>query len=180
MPACLSRVPSGRAAFIRFMEEYIMSIIKVNRLNPFTTLSHFPTLFPGEVFEELDRFLSGMDFFDQNTQNLSISKGFPKGDLFMEGGNLIIELALAGYNKDQLSVIVEENCLIVSAEKAEAVSPAAKSRSLARRAFRKVFPQLGSKWDVSRSDVTYSDGLLRIVVPPTEPVKKEVKSIDIK
>lgn len=157
-----------------------MNLVKVNRVNPFTTLSHFPSLFPSEVFEELDRFLSGMDHFDQNTHNLRISKGFPKGDLFREGQNLVIELALAGYSKDQLSVTVEDNCLIVAANKVDQEAPSNNSRSLARRAFSKTFPQLGSKWDVTKSDVTYCDGLLRIVVPPVEPVKKEIKSIDIK
>jgi len=162
-------------------KEYNMSIVKVNRrINPFgaTTLNGLPTLFPYEIFEEMDKFLSGMDLFNPTTRNLSITKGFPKGDLYLEGSNLVIELALAGYSKDKLSVTIDEDCLVVAAEKLG--SDAAAHKFLARRAFRKVFPQFGSNWALDQAEVTYNDGLLRVVVPPVEPVKKEVKTLDIK
>lgn len=154
-------------------------------VSPFRTLTNFPTLFPSEIFDDLERFLGDLDLFDPSTSNLRISKGFPKGDLFLEDGNLVIELALAGYSKDQLSVRVENSgSIVVSAEKkseGDGDETGRGGRSLARRAFQRVFPQLGKEWDVASSDVTYRDGLLRIVVPPIEPVKEEtLQELEIK
>lgn len=163
-----------------------MNMIKIgsknNRLSPFSSITKFPTIFPSDIFEEMDKFFTGLDVFDRDTLNLRIS-GFPKGDLFVEDGKLVIELALAGYNKEQLSVRVDDNgSLVVSADKTEGNSDETGKggRSLARRSFTKTFPQLGKEWDVAVSDVTYRDGLLRIVVPPVAPKEEVMKELEIK
>jgi HSP20 family molecular chaperone IbpA len=149
---------------------------KNNSLSPFRTLTNFPTIFPSDIFEEMDKFFTGLNVFDRDTLNLKIS-GFPKGDLFVEDGKLIIELALAGYSKEQLSVLADDTgSLVVSADKTESNG----GRSLARRSFTRTFPQLGRGWDVAVSDVTYCNGLLRIVVPPVAHKEEVMKKLEIK
>lgn len=152
-------------------------IVRRRPLNPFRVNS-FPTLFPSNIFDEFEKLLSGLDNFDSEHGNLSIRKGFPKGDVYMDEGNIIIELALAGYSKEQLSVRVEQNSLVVEASKLE--DSENNGRSLARRAFSKVFPNFTNEWNLEAATVSYQDGLLRIVVPPVEETPPEVTELEIK
>jgi HSP20 family protein len=143
-------------------------------MRPFT----LPTLFPSDIFGEFERFFTGLDTYDPNTCTLSLKK-FPKGDIFLdEDGNRVIELALAGYSKDQLSVVVEDGKLTVSAEKCEDSSD--ERRTLARRAFRQVFSSFGDNFNLEGSEVTFKDGLLRVKVPKVEKPEEVAKSLPIK
>lgn len=153
-------------------------VVRRRPLNPFRVNS-FPTLFPSNFFDEFDRLLAGLGDFDSEHGNLSLRKGFPKGDVYTEDGNVIIELALAGYNKEQLSVRIEDNSLVVSAEKVDEPDNN-NGRSLARRAFSKVFPNFTNEWNLESADVSYRDGLLRIVVPPHEEPSAAVTELEIK
>lgn len=158
---------------------------KIIRRRPFPTfqLSSFPSLIPYDIFEEIDKMFAGLTDFDNQYSNLSMRKGFPKGDIFMENGNAVIELALAGYPKESLSVRVEENNLIVSADKVSDVEndPAdtSKGRSLSRRAFTRTFSNFTNEWDLEAATVEYSNGLLRIEVPKIKPEKKDAKELKI-
>lgn len=142
---------------------------KLHKVPTFLSNNGYPTLLPlfdtAGAFEQL-----ASQLFDFQLGNVSLNKGFPKGDIFKDGENTIIELALAGYNKDQLSVKIENNSLIVSASKSSE-SSTKNTRSLKRSAFTKVFPNFANEWDLHAADVEYKDGLLRIIVPPLEKVK---------
>ena len=95
----------------------------------------FPTLLPDDIFGEFEKFFTGLDVYNPNTNSLSLRK-FPKGDIFFDkDGNRVIELALAGYSKEQLSVVVEDGKLTVAAEKCNE-DCAEEQRTLARRAFK--------------------------------------------
>ena len=136
-----------------------------------------PTLFTSDLFREMDRFFNDLDFFNiaERRQNLS---GHPKGDIVVnKEGNLVVELALAGYSKDQLVVNVEDNKLIVSASKS---SEDNEKSSLARRAFKKVFTDFAHTWDINSADVSYKDGLLKIIVPPVGPKTLASKNLEIR
>lgn len=123
-------------------------------------------LLPSDIFDDL---FKGLDTFGEEPFGVRL-KGFPRGDVFLENGNVVIELALAGYKKDQLSVKVDvDGSLVVSADQSK--DDQSNGRALVRRTFNKRFPQLGREWDVCASDVSYCDGLLKITVPPL--VKKE-------
>jgi HSP20 family molecular chaperone IbpA len=145
-------------------------------LNPFRVNS-FPTLFPSDIFDEFDSLLGNI--FDAEHSTLSLRKGFPKGDVFVKDGNTVIELALAGYSKEQLSVKVKDNSLIVAASKDEG-SSGESGRSLKRSAFTRVFPNFANEWNLESSNVEYKDGLLRITVPPMVEQEKEAIELDIK
>ncbi len=143
-------------------------------MRPFT----FPTLFPDDIFGEFEKFITGLDTYNPATKTLSLRK-FPKGDIFLDkDGNRVIELALAGYSKEQLSVIVEDGTLTVSAEKCE--TDCEEQRTLARRAFKQVFSSFGDGFDLEQAEVTYKDGLLRIVVPKVEKPEETAKQLTIK
>jgi len=153
-------------------------------LRPFRSSRLLPTAFPTDVFEDfdrffnLDRFFEGLDFFDSASNNLSL-RGFPRGDIYVEDKQLTLELALAGYSKDQLSIQVspENNQIIISATKED--DEKTNGRSLARRSFKKTVEVL-PQWDLQKAEVSYEDGLLRVVVPPVEEAPEpEPKYIDL-
>lgn len=137
-----------------------------------------PSLFPEDVFDELERAMSAFDWFNPEFGSLSF-KGFPKGDAFVnKEGKYVIELLLAGYSKDDLSVEIDGDLLKVSATKAEG-EESDSPRTLARRAFSKSY-LLNSNWDLQNADVSHKDGVLRIVVPPVATVPVAVKKLEIK
>ena len=140
----------------------------------------YPTLFPTtqlEYFNNLieDAILRDKHLFNQN-RGLTLTD-FPRGEVYTYEGKLYIELALAGFSKEQLSISVEDGNLIVAASKCENETDT--PRCLARRAFKKTFCDFARQWDVDKAEATFKDGLLRICLPPVEQTVL-VKKIDIK
>jgi len=143
----------------------------------------FPTLFPTDFFDQFESAFHHMEAWDPGTSTFSILKGFPKGDIFFDKeGNRVIELALAGYTKDQLSVTIGDDKLTVSAIKCkETEEDCKRSYTRARRAFTQEFTNLGGRdFDLEQTEVTYKNGLLCIVVPKKEPEEPALKTIEIK
>lgn len=136
----------------------------------------FPSLFPADF---IDEFFD--DFFKPRgtRDHLALRQGFPKGDIYIKDNKLILELALAGYSRDQLNVSIEDNVLVVSATKGDDVK---NNNSQWRKtsAFKKAFPDLANKWDIAKAEATYQDGLLQIVVPLLESKAEVVKKIEIR
>ena len=138
----------------------------------------FGGLFPYEFVKQMDEAFRELDVFRPEALQESFRTGFPKGESYTDkGGNKILELAMAGYSKDQLSLEVDDNMLTITAEKCEDGSDG--NRVLARRAFKRTF-YLGDHWDLPSSEVVYKDGLLKVVVPPKKVLAKEAKILEIK
>src|SRR5690606_16344778 len=143
--------------------------------NPLTN-PRFPTLFPHDIFEELDKFFS--DTLNYHDSSYTLNKGFPKGGVFVDkNGNTVVELALAGYSKESLSVRIEDNQLVISGNKQDGEED---DGIMARRAFTRRFPNFNNNWDLKASEVTYKDGLLRVVVPPMSHKPDTTQELEIK
>lgn len=99
--------------------------------------------------------------------------GFPKWESYSdEDGSVHLVMALAGYKKEQLSVVVNGKTLTVSATKDEEDDNNGFNRVIARRAFTKDFT-VGENLSLENCTVEYKDGLLHVVLPPvTEKLKK--------
>lgn len=158
---------------------------------PFGGGGLFPTAFPADIsrefenFFDLDKFFRHLDLFDAPSRSLAL-RGFPRGDIFVEDNNLVLELALAGYSKDQLQVQVskDDHQVIISAGKKDKDDgeESRPGRSLARRSFKKIVEVL-PEWDLEKAEVVYKDGLLRVVVPPVDNNKEdkpEYTTVEIK
>lgn len=138
----------------------------------------FPTLFPSDLFKQLDKFFQDLDTFSSDDSRLTVS-GHPKGDMYVgKDGNLIMKFTLAGYSKEQLSVSVDGNKLVISATKSDEDDE--DSSTLARRGFKKVFTDFAHAWDIQSANVSYKDGLLKIVVAPLTRKANVSKNLDIK
>lgn len=131
--------------------------------------TQFPTLFTPDVFKRLDEFFGDMDVNDYQ----SLFKGHPKGDMYVnKEGNLVVAFTLAGYTKEQLSVEVEGDKLIVSASKCEESD---ERDVFAKRAFKKVFTDFAHRWNLKNATVSHKDGLLKVVVPPVKQEEVAIK-----
>ncbi len=140
-----------------------------------TIRTNAPFLLGRNAFDSLfDEF-----FTDPTPQIKTSTQGYPLTDLYRDDdGNQIIEMALAGFNKDD--IVIEcgpENSFEISYENKEESGD--KSRRIARRSFKKTFVDYGGKLDLEAAVATFENGLLKIAIPQKER-KSLYKSIDIK
>lgn len=137
----------------------------------------FPTLFPSDLFKKMDEFFQDLESFNVDDLRLTLG-GHPRGDMYVnKDGKLIMKFTLAGYSKEQLSVSVDGNKLVISATKSE--EDEGDNSTLARRAFKKTFTDFARCWDLETAEVSYKDGLLKIVVSPLQQKENVSKALDI-
>jgi len=106
------------------------------------------------------------------------TEGYPLTDIYKDiDGKQVIELALAGFKRDDLSIQIKENQITVSAQKQDDAEGKS-NRRIARRSFKKTFVDYSNKLDLTKSNASFEDGLLKISVPPlieASPVAIEIK-----
>lgn len=124
----------------------------------------------------LHEFLIGWD----NTLNDLVGRAkdaFPPQNISsLEDGSTEIQLALAGYKKEDLQISVEENVLKISCDCSTNDNKKYISRGIARRKFRKSF-MLNRGHEVKSASM--EDGLLTILISPITPKKDAPKLIHI-
>jgi len=135
-----------------------------------TTLTTYrPTLLGRNVFDDI---FNAMDFptlLNRTTQ------GYPVADIYKnDDGSTTLEFALAGFERDELSIEAkpEENTITVSATSAGAT---ADQRRIARRSFKKTYVNYDNNLDLSSVEASYNNGLLTI----TLPTRPETQSINV-
>lgn len=101
------------------------------------------------------------------------TQGYPLTDIYKdEDGNQIIEMALAGFVKEDINIQCGPNkTLIISSEKIDGVSPGREGRRIARRRFKKNFVDYYNQLDFGKSTATFENGLLRVQIPPIDAVE---------
>ena len=106
------------------------------------------------------------------------TEGYPLTDIYKDiDGKQVIELALAGFKREDLSIQIKENQITVSAQKQDDAEGKS-NRRIARRSFKKTFVDYSNKLDLTKSNASFEDGLLKISVPPlieASPVAIEIK-----
>ena len=119
------------------------------------------------LFEKISKNSIGMDeyfdsFWNQTTTN------YPPYNLIHESNVLSrLEIALAGFKRDEVKVYTEYGKLIVEAEKEEKKEPETYThRGLAQRSFSK---QWSLSDDTEVGDVTLEDGLLTVTLKKVVP-----------
>ena len=141
-------------------------------MNNALTISRRPGLLGGSVFDEL---FNGFDF--PNLVNQS-TQGYPVADIYRgESGETVMEFALAGFAKEDLSVEVkpEKKSITIKADM-QADGSEQSNRRIARRSFNKTYVNYDNNLDLSAADAVFENGLLRIVVP----TRAEVNPVAIK
>ena len=134
-----------------------------------TTLTVRPSLLGRSVFDDV--FLYRKDF---NRLLRRTTEGYPVSDIYDdEHGCTVMEFALAGFTKDELSIQIkpEEKTITVSASS----KPNGDGRRIARRSFQKTYVNYDNNLDLARAEADYENGLLTIVLP-TRP---EAQAINV-
>lgn len=134
-----------------------------------------------DVFKNFDR-----DFEElMNSSRFDYKEAFPPMNVFYAADDkaCTIELALAGYSKDEISVEVGENKITVSAdipeEKAVKDGTYAKQR-IKKQSFTRVYAVPSNVYDIEATEVSYENGLLSIYVPAKAPEAPKTKKLEIK
>ena len=140
-----------------------------------TTLATYrPSLLGRGVFDDI--FDSMLDFpalVNRTTQ------GYPVADIYRNDmEETVMEFALAGFSKDDLTVEIkpEKNTVTVSANAAQDNSSA--SRRIARRSFTKTYVNYDNNLDLNATSAEFENGLLRLVIP--QRAEEKPMTIDIK
>lgn len=142
-----------------------------------TTLAKF---LDHNTFEPFDILFK--DFFSRDsffTPIESCKSSYPT-DIYEDGDNLIIDIAVAGLDKEDIKIEEEHGILKVSYDKKEEVSNDNKEkryvqRSIARRSFNLGW-RISDKFDLGKIKAEMDKGVLKISIPKSEE-KKTIKKI---
>ena len=105
--------------------------------------------------------------------------GYPLTDVYRDQEeNQIIEMALAGFSKEDLEIEVKENKISISHQAEAWKGEDRPARRIARRSFTKTFVDYDNSLDLSKTQASFENGLLTIVIPQIE--EKQVLQIEIK
>ena len=133
-------------------------------------------------FNQLTPYAVGYDrVFDQlqkYVQNNVQSSGFPPYNI-QKGGdyNYTIEIALAGFSKDDIEVEVADNTLSVRSDKKADVDDYAIHRGISYRRFDRKFTLAD---DIVVTGASLENGLLRIDLERVIPEEKKPRLIEVK
>ena len=135
-----------------------------------------PSILGRSAFEQIfDQF-----FNDPGPMIKRSTDGYPLTDIYKdEDENQIIEMALAGFSKEDVLIEIKENTItITSVSKAKRDSIPGLARRIAKRSFSKTFVDYHNKLDLAKSTATFENGLLAITIPPVS--EKAAITINIK
>ena len=131
-------------------------------------ITYRPGLLGSRVFDDLfDGFFA--DFPRHLQQSTS---GYPLADIYTdENGSTVMEFALAGFSKNDLTVDVrpDKRSITVSA-KSDSDEPNA-PRRIAKRSFTKTYVNYDNNLDLTNVKASFENGLLQVTVPTRPEIK---------
>jgi molecular chaperone IbpA len=125
-----------------------------------------------------DPFFIGFDkMFNRLTNTTTNQSGFPPYNVRkVDEDTFVVELAVAGYNKESIKITEHDGSLIIKGERPEDVEEYL-HKGIAGRKFTRSFA-LGEYMFVNSADLV--DGMLYVVVKREVPEEKKPKTIQIK
>jgi HSP20 family molecular chaperone IbpA len=132
-------------------------------------LTHVPALLGNGAIDRLfEEFFQNPEPYVKQTTN-----GYPLTDIYKEeDGSQVIEMALAGFSKEDILINTEANKITISADGSKLKGQLVENRRrIAKRAFKKSFVDYHNTLDFGSSNATFENGLLRIQIPLREEVK---------
>ena len=140
----------------------------VNTLN--TTLQYWDNLFK-------DPFFIGFGPNIYEWSSVAAQDNYPPYNVIKHDEELYtVELALAGFNKNDIDITVDQNTLMVMGEKQKEETEY-QYKGIATRSFKRSFA-LGEYMEVT--DAKFENGMLSITIERIIPEDKKPKSIKIK
>lgn len=117
------------------------------------------------------------DLFDWNTNNFSFTNTtLPAVNIVEDNDGFVVEMAAPGMKKDDFKIELDNEILKISSEKKEEKELKEDERYTRRefsyQSFVRTFHLPKSVVDDSKIKAKYEDGILRIMIPKREEVKK--------
>ena len=133
-----------------------------------------PSLMGRNAFDQiLEQF-----FKDPGSMAKQSTSGYPITDIYRdENENQIIEMAIAGFSKEDVTIEVKENKISISHQAEPWRGENRPPRRIAKRSFDRSFVDYHNQFDLTKSTATFENGLLRIKIPPI--AEKQTVVIDI-
>ena len=126
------------------------------------------------LFVGFDRLFENMAQMSAGSKSLP---SYPPFNVVKDGDQYIVEVALAGIDKKDLDVEVQENTLSISYDSNKEESDNKLYRGIAQRSFRR---QFSLAEDVEVTGASFKNGLLQIDLERIIPEEKQPKQIKIK
>jgi len=130
---------------------------------------HRPGLLGNNVFNSIFD-----ELFENNfTRHLQEStQGYPVADIYREeDGSTVLEFALAGFSKEDLSVDVKPDKRSITVCGKSDAQDNGKRKRIARRDFTKTYVNFDNNLDLSNAAATFENGLLTVRVPQRPELK---------
>lgn len=136
------------------------------------TKLHLNTLWPATV--GFDRFFHDVEALLDRAETQT---QFPPHNIVkIDNYNYVIELAIAGFSKKEVSIALDNNILQIDGEKAEDDKREYLHKGIGTRSFRKTI-KLAETVEVLGAE--FVDGILRIALQNVIPESKKARFIDI-
>jgi molecular chaperone IbpA len=112
-------------------------------------------------FKEFDKIFGDESFFAK----VEVPSKYPPSNFYVfEDGTNVIELAVAGYPKEDISIDVKGGYVVISGKQQKEVEGIKYvNKGISRKAFETKYKMLTEIKDVTAS---YTDGILKVVVTP--------------
>lgn len=113
--------------------------------------------------------------YNRNKQTHQSSKNRIRTNILESDENFYVQLALSGYQKEELLVNIEENKLVVEAKvkKNQELNPKFNLHEFDVHDFKKIY-SLGEIIDQSSVEAKYNDGLLEIKLNKKQDLQKTI------
>ena len=140
----------------------------------------------GDIFDEFDKLWNSLDIDVKTFSDLQPKSIFPKVNVAETDDTYEVEVALAGFDKEDICMEIKDNALFIKADKKEEVSDEDSDkkflmREISSRSFRRVL-NIPKKVLYDDIDCSHKDGVLKcilkkekIALPEDNTVKIDIK-----
>ena len=143
-----------------------MYILKTLKSNEFDRIMRHQV----NIFDQWDRMFTDAHF------NRSLSNNFPPHNIRRKDNSYLIEMAVAGFAKSEISITREKEYLHISSVKEEKEQEGMLYQGIAGRSFKKSFA-LGERIKVLGAEL--KDGMLYIALQEEVPEEEKPQKIEI-
>jgi HSP20 family molecular chaperone IbpA len=135
----------------------------------------------GDMFREFDEAFRNWDLDMKTFTDLQPKATFPKINVAETDETYEVEIATAGFDQEDVSLELKDNCLCVKADKQEEVTDEGKKylmKEISSRSFRRAL-NLPSKVMTDGIECTHKDGVIKCVLKKEAPVAIEDGTVKI-
>lgn len=135
-----------------------------------------------DPFEEIKRIQERLNRLFEDFERISprvVRVELPV-DVIDEGDQIRVVADLPGFNKEDIEVWVEDNDLIIKAERKEEEVEKEKNYIRRERRYGRIYRRVALQTDVDFENVraSYNNGVLEVIVPKTEKSKRKMIKIE--